>query len=63
MILLTVINVLIFFSNAFLVGHLGKVTDMLDDKLVDMSMIESRLEHYFVNLDTAFVSVDSEKCA
>lgn len=62
MVLLTVINIMIFLSNGFLIGHFGKVVEALDDKLEDMSMIESRIEHYFVNSDSAFSPL-GDKCA
>lgn len=54
MVLLTVINILIFLSNGFLIGHLGKVVDGLESKLEDMSMLEHRVEHLFDCTDSAF---------
>ena len=54
MLILTVINVLIFFSNAVLVGHIGKLTNAVDEKLTDFAMLEKRLQHYFEDADTAF---------
>lgn len=54
MLLLTVINVLIFFSNAVLVGHIGKLTNNIDEKMDDFAMLEKRLQHYFEDADSAF---------
>lgn len=53
MIVLTIINLFIFFSNAVLVGHIGKVTNNMEEKLDDMAMLEKRLQHYFESFDSA----------
>lgn len=44
--LIGIMNILVFFSNAFLVGHVGKMVEQIEDKLVDMAMVETKILSY-----------------
>lgn len=54
LLIFTVINTLIFFSNAVLVGYVGKLSNLFDEKMDDMCMLERRLGHYFDEEDSVF---------